>query len=202
MPSYKLTYFNVRGRAELARYLFAAAGQDYDDNRIQRDTWPALKPNTKFGQLPLLEVDGKPLAQSYAIARFLARELGLSGKGSWEAALCDEVLELTGDLLKEIIKYRFETDETKKQELQKNLSDVVFPRFLGFFEKTLEENGAYLVGNGLTVADLAVLAILDTPLRSMPGLLDNTPKLKAHRGLIAALPKIKEYIGKRPDTDI
>lgn len=29
-----------------------------------------------FGQLPFLEVDGKKLAQSAAIARFLAREFG------------------------------------------------------------------------------------------------------------------------------
>ena len=43
MPSYKLTYFDARGRAELTRLVFAAAGQSYEDVRIQMQDWPAHK---------------------------------------------------------------------------------------------------------------------------------------------------------------
>ena len=35
MVSYKLTYFNVRGLGEISRYIFAAAAQEYEDNRIE-----------------------------------------------------------------------------------------------------------------------------------------------------------------------
>ena len=45
MPSYKLTYFNIRGRAELTRLVFAAAEAEYEDERIERKDWPALKPS-------------------------------------------------------------------------------------------------------------------------------------------------------------
>jgi len=41
--SYKLTYFNGQGLGEVARLLFAAAGQVYQDERINQDAWPALK---------------------------------------------------------------------------------------------------------------------------------------------------------------
>jgi hypothetical protein len=42
-PSYKLIYFNSRGKAELIRFIFAYAGVDYEDERISKDKWPELK---------------------------------------------------------------------------------------------------------------------------------------------------------------
>ena len=39
----KLIYFNARGRAELARLILAQAGEDYIDERVERDDWPKLK---------------------------------------------------------------------------------------------------------------------------------------------------------------
>ena len=44
MAGLKLTYFNAKGRAEVARLILAQAGIEYEDNRIERDAWPALKP--------------------------------------------------------------------------------------------------------------------------------------------------------------
>lgn len=41
----KLTYFNLRGRAEPARLIMAQAGVDYQDNRITSEEWAALKPS-------------------------------------------------------------------------------------------------------------------------------------------------------------
>ncbi|WAR26385.1 SCRY1-like protein, partial [Mya arenaria] len=75
MPSYKLTYFNGRGRGEISRLLFAAAGKAFEDNRIEFANWGGLKKDTPQGTLPVLEIDGKrKISQSLAIARFLARE--------------------------------------------------------------------------------------------------------------------------------
>lgn len=45
MPNYKLTYFGFRGRGELIRFLFAAAGVQYEENTIEGSAWPELKPS-------------------------------------------------------------------------------------------------------------------------------------------------------------
>lgn len=71
------------------RLAFAVAGQEFEDHRIDFADWPALKPTTPFGSLPVSEItndDGtkSKLGQSLSIARFLGRELNLSGKTSFE----------------------------------------------------------------------------------------------------------------------
>lgn len=43
MPEYKLIYFNLMGRAELTRWLFAYGGIPYTDERIEREEWPEKK---------------------------------------------------------------------------------------------------------------------------------------------------------------
>ena len=44
-PQYKLSYFNVRGRGELARLVMHAAGVEFEDHRFEMDGWAAVKPS-------------------------------------------------------------------------------------------------------------------------------------------------------------
>lgn len=53
---------------------------------------------TPFGQVPVLEVDGKKVCQSTSISRYLAKKYGLAGKDDWEALEIDVAVDTIHDL--------------------------------------------------------------------------------------------------------
>ena len=50
MKNVKLTYFNGRGRAEVARLILTIAGEEFEDDRVEFSDWEAVKPR-KFSYL-------------------------------------------------------------------------------------------------------------------------------------------------------
>jgi len=201
MPTYKLHYFNLRGRAELARLILAYANVEYEDFRFPREEWPKHKPNYPFGQVPVLEVDGKVLAQSHSIARYLAKKHGLAGQDDWEEAMADMYTDGLMDIINAGRPYRLESDpEKKKQLFQEHLTKDIRPH-IQLIEKRLAENGTgYLVGSSLTWADLGYADVIPTFLELVPDLLDNAPHLKKLINAIEAIPSIKKWIETRPVT--
>lgn len=55
-------------------------------------------PATPFGQMPVLEVDGKKINQSTAICRYLAKQHGLVGANDWEDLEIDATVDTIHDL--------------------------------------------------------------------------------------------------------
>merc|ERR1711973_977006 len=49
-----LTYFDAPGRAEITRLIFAYAGREFEDKRIDFATFQKMKPELPFGQLLVL----------------------------------------------------------------------------------------------------------------------------------------------------
>ena len=47
-PRYKLTYFDLRARAEPTRIVFAYAGVDYEDVRVSFEVWGNSLKNSKY----------------------------------------------------------------------------------------------------------------------------------------------------------
>ena len=56
MSDFKLTYFNVAGRAELIRLIFAKSGTAFEDERIEFADWPARKGKGDSGKETQCEV--------------------------------------------------------------------------------------------------------------------------------------------------
>lgn len=91
MPSYKLTYFNLRGLAEPIRMAFHYGGISFENNHVIRTEWDNVKDQYPVGKLPLLQFDGQLLTQSPAILRFIAKKAGLVPEDELELARADEL---------------------------------------------------------------------------------------------------------------
>ncbi|XP_067685410.1 uncharacterized protein [Haliotis asinina] len=201
MPTYKLRYFNAKGLGEVSRLLFAIAGQEYEDVRYTPETWPTEKPNTPLGQVPVLEIDGKPYSQSTAIARYLARTFGYYGKGDLQALEVDQVLGIVQDVITTMIKAYYEKDESRKAQFTKENKEEKFPMYMGMFEKLLKNNNAngYFVGDSITLADLYVFDLYEKVKSDVN--LDDYPLVKKCIDHVGSNEKIKAWVEKRPVTE-
>ncbi|XP_066151423.1 glutathione S-transferase-like [Euwallacea fornicatus] len=202
-PRYKLTYFDLTGLGESIRLLFHYGGINFEDNRVPKDQWPALKPATPLGQLPLLEVDGKVLYQSTAIARYVANLVGLDGKTALENWEIDAVVDTVNDLRAKFFVWFFESDEAKKAQLAQTLDTETLPFLLGKLEGWANKNGGYLALGKLTWADIYFISNTDfICLTYKRNFIEGYPNLEKLRKNVTSLPAIKAWIAKRPKDDM
>jgi len=206
MSQYKLTYFNVRARAELTRLIFAASGVQYEDIRLDSAEWAELKPTAPFGQLPILEVDGVKICQSATLARLLARRFNLAGKTDLDQARADMLIDCYEDTIKPALSFFWDKDEEKKAAAKQKFLEEQLPVSLDHLEKLLKGNNGgdgFLVGDELTWADLGFHVLFGwLQVFGADGEITKRPKLDALRHRIEAVPKIAEWLAKRPKTDM
>ena len=100
-----------------------------------------------FGQVPVLEVAGKKLGQSMAMARFLARKCGLAGKEDWQQAIADMYVDSISDLLVPLRPIVWEADAEKQKEMAKEFAATKFMPFIDRVESHLRSSGnTFLTG--------------------------------------------------------
>lgn len=155
MPKLVLTYFDFDGsRGEVARLAMNLGGVAFEDRRIPRADWPAYRDSAPFRALPMLEVDGKVIAQSNTINRYVGKLAGLYPKDDWEAARVDEIMDAVEDITTRIgATIAMEGDA--KVKAREALVAGPIPRFLQQIEARLNSGGGeWFVEKRLTVADL------------------------------------------------
>merc|ERR1712178_642759 len=94
----KLSYFNIEGLGEPIRLLFKLAHVEFEDNRVAFEDWPALKPKTPNGAMPIVEMDGRVYTQLQAIMRYFGGQHGMYPTGGIEQYNVDEVCGLLEDI--------------------------------------------------------------------------------------------------------
>jgi len=206
--SYKLTYFNGRGKAEIIRLILTQADVAFEDNRVTHEEFNQRKSSFPFQQVPVLEIDGKiTLCQSLAIGRHLARKYNLAGKTELEQVQADMIVDCIQDSINPVPQFTYaEQDPVKKAEKKKKYIEEQLPVFLTKLEALLAANNSgnsFFVGDSLTWADLYLIhgfAALDL----MAGIhqpFENHPKLKALYERVTQLPRIAAYEAKLPVSE-
>ena len=180
--------------------VLAYGGIEYEDERITTRwqdpaPWAARKSEFPYGQLPVLNWNGTVISQSMAIARFIAKEIGIAGRTNLECAQVDEIIDVIQDLTDKRITLLKAKDE---EGIKKHLTETN-PTAFGQLEKRMESRGGqFMVGNAFSWADLHLYDyISELPDKAV---LDGFPKIKNLSERVGNLPNIKAWMESRPET--
>ncbi|KAK3047871.1 hypothetical protein LTR09_010696 [Extremus antarcticus] len=194
-PRYELYYHpGIPGRLEHVRLLLEASGTPYTEiARDQKDGYSTVQ-KICMGKAPE-SVDGNPpmfappalrvtnggsgngkslmISQTPNILAYLGEKTGMDG-GEEMKWWVQQVALTALDLNNEVHNSHHPVSigafyEQQREEALRNAKDVRemrFPKYFGYFERMLEWNkearqGKYLVGKGLTYADTTVWQVLD-----------------------------------------
>ncbi|KAJ8715263.1 hypothetical protein PYW08_005244 [Mythimna loreyi] len=188
-------YFDIKGRGEACRLLLAYGGQQFEDRRITAEQWPTFKLKTPFGQLPILEIDGKQYAQSLAISRYLGRKYGLVGDTPEDALEIDQNVDLFIELCLKGGQIMYERDAARKESLYAEAVKNVFPDYLERLNSIINKNNGHLALGKLTWGDFVFAGLFDYFIKvlRMPDLEKKYPAFQKVVDNVYSIPKVKSY---------
>lgn len=176
-PSMKIYYGDMAfWRAECVRLCLYIGDIPFEDVRDQKRVDLKAAGKLTFGAVPVLEVDGKILSQTQAMASYVGRLTGMVPTDPWLAAKVDEAINGCTDVTTTIGSTFRLPDEEKvptREALIKPGGRLHM--HLSGLEALLQQNGCCgcVAGKSITVADLAVWRLVGW-LGS--GVLDGIPK--------------------------
>jgi glutathione S-transferase len=158
----KLYYFRGRGNSQQARWALAAAGVPYESVCFSTAAeFAALKEAGKltFGQVPMLDHDGRCISQSLTIVRHAARRGSLYGATDDEATRIDEVLDGIKDSRGAVVGYPFSDPQ---ETCMRHVAAV--ERYFPCFEAVIARNASppFAVGASLTMADVLLAELVES----------------------------------------
>lgn len=171
-----LRYFDARGAAEVIRTIFAAAEVEYNDYRYTF-SMDGPKPqicdqhgvdkesgvfDANLMRLPILEVGSEQIGQSRAIERYVAKDLGLMGKGKIQEAQIDAYCEHIRDLRDAYNKVRgnpFAPATPEIEEAKEKWFAETMPTWMKKIETVTGDNG-FAVGDKMSLADIVLYCAL------------------------------------------
>jgi len=222
MPNIKVTYFNIEAAAEKVRLALCAAGLEFEDDRVDFRNWGEMKNTIKYGQLPVMTVDGREYYQSEAQLRWVGRQ----GDGSLypadaaKAYEIDMVMGMHSDFVRlwqpciyismrpQYYGYPAGDDWAAEEKAAKVkalretwVAEHMPGQFQALSEKIEEHGNKFLAGDTLTIADLLWYPQLTYFTKGVADhvpttILNDYPAITAWMERVKAVPAIKEWYDK------
>lgn len=219
MKRYELYYWpEIPGRGEFVRLVLEEAGVPWVDVARQpsgegggMDAVLELYAGKSAGHPifapPVLRHGDFVLAQTAAICHFLGRRHGLAPADEEGAAHALELQLTIADLVDEVhdthhpigAMLYYEQQQAAAKKRAKPFVSERLPRFLGYFERVLQQNGGgVLAGRELSHADLSLFQALEGLAYAFPRAFAHastaTPGVLALRERVRARPRIAAYL--------
>jgi glutathione S-transferase len=195
MERRRLTYFNMRGRAEAIRLLLRATQTEFEDRRIvSRHEWAALKPTLPFGALPIYEFEGIRLAESHAILRYLGRQSIPGAENGLDLAELDVAQEAIAECQEDL--WRFNWGENYYDCLHSYAQETLRPRLQHLEHWLTRDRSGPQIWFGTTFSHVDCLAFcyLDEVDAFFPVVLAAFGALTELRLRVVSLPGISDYL--------
>ena len=202
-------------RAEVLRVSLFIKDIPFEDIRVSREDFihlikTSFLPNGKkvpFHQLPVIEVEGKIIGQTGAIARYCGKVSNLYSNDNVQAAKIDQIIDAATDITNIVSPTIREKDEVKKKEDRKVLVNKLLPRWFRYLENLLLEDDSSWFVEKMTIADIAMWRLLgwlkSGIIDGIPtSIVDDFPKLKNVHYQVHNHPKVQEWMMKTYGKEI
>lgn len=211
--TYELYYWpEIQGRGEFIRLVLEDAGAPYRDVGREPDGHERLSAilEGKHGlvpfALPVLRAGSILMAQTAAITSFLAERHELAPASEPGRAAASTIALTIADLVTEThdthhpisVEQAYERQKQPAHDRAAAFRRHRLPKFLGWLEHNLRNNGDVLVGDRVTYVDLAAFQVVEGLTYAFPHAMrrihGDIPRLLALRDRIAQRPRITAYL--------
>ena len=214
----KLTYFDIEGVAEAVRLALVLSGTPFEDVRVQFPDWPAMKPSTPNGQLPIMTIGGDDAnvkTQSKAMLRWVGMTKSKTLYPTEKVFEIEEIIGILEDLQRAFMPAHYigmrpasfghpegfqSTEEGKKltELMRTKFVKEELPKYIKHLTDKMENHGGpFLVaGTEPTVADCVAVPLLRSFTRGImdhvdPHCLDAYPTIVTYIKNFCALEHVK-----------
>ena len=145
------------------------------------------------------------MPDSIAIVQYLGKKYNLAGKNELEDAQILGCVEFTRDLLRDIRPYILVKIGREQGDLEKLKKETFVPKLETAMTKLgsiIKSSGSgFLFKSGLTYADFVLAELVYSLLQFEKDEVSKYNEVVEHQKKVYALPKIKEYVSKRKQTE-